>query len=182
MSYQVSRRHPYTASSNLVLQDPSAAALDWVIETPGQSRYADRSVGCGTMTADVPRGPKRSDAARWEDLVARYAWADADEPDAYTFSVITGKTESEVIRAFGGDPGVSRLMTSAETASELAAQLYMEDYELLQVVTVDRCVIAIEWGYHGSIPEVARRASAGGGEFFSVYRKCERPVPGYARP
>ncbi|MEV5006231.1 DUF6461 domain-containing protein [Streptomyces sp. NPDC093064] len=122
------------------------------------------------MTADVPRGPKRSDAARWEDLVARYAWADADEPDAYTFSVITGKTESEVIRAFGGDPGASRLMTSAETADELAAQLYVEDYELLQVVTVDRCVIAIEWGYHGSIPEIARRASAGGGEFFSVYR------------
>ncbi len=26
------------------------------------------------------------------------------------------------------------------------------------------------WGYHGSIPEIARRASADGGEFFSVYR------------
>ncbi|MGP4084425.1 DUF6461 domain-containing protein [Streptomyces sp. KR55] len=121
------------------------------------------------MTPDVPRGPRRSDAARWEDLVARYAWADADEPDAYTFSVIAGKTENEVIRAFGGDPGASRLMTFAETSDEQAAHLY-EDYELLRVVTVDRRVIAIEWGYHGSIPEIARRASADGGEFFSVYR------------
>jgi hypothetical protein len=121
------------------------------------------------MTPDVPLGPKRSDAARWEDLVAQYAWADADEPDAYTFSVIAGKTEDEVIRAFGGDPGASRLMTFAETAEEQAAHLY-EDYELLRVLTVDRHVIVIELGYHGSIPEIARRTSADGGEFFSVYR------------
>ncbi|MFF0205934.1 DUF6461 domain-containing protein [Streptomyces sp. NPDC005017] len=121
------------------------------------------------MTPNVPRGPRRSDAARWEDLVARYAWADADEPDAYTFSVISGKTEDEVIRAFGGDPGASRLMTFAETADEQASHLY-KDYELLRVVSADRHVIAIEWGFHGSIPEIARRASADGGEFFSVYQ------------
>ncbi|GGX47423.1 hypothetical protein GCM10010515_13120 [Streptomyces fructofermentans] len=41
-------------------------------------------------------------------FVARYAWADAPESDAYTISVIAGKTEDEVIRAFGGDPGESR--------------------------------------------------------------------------
>nr|WP_285556841.1 DUF6461 domain-containing protein [Streptomyces hygroscopicus] len=121
------------------------------------------------MTPGAPRGPKDSDAAKWEDLVARYAWADADELDAYTFSVIAGKAENEVIRAFGGDPGASRPMTFAETVEEQAAHLY-EDHELLRVLTVDRRVIAIEWGYHGSIPEVARRASADGGEFFSVYR------------
>ncbi|MER6818988.1 DUF6461 domain-containing protein [Streptomyces cellulosae] len=121
------------------------------------------------MTPDAPRNPKRGGAASWEDLVARYAWADADEPDAYTFSVIAGKTEDEVIRAFGGDPGASRLMTFAETVEEQAAHLY-EDYGLLRVLTADRHVIAIEWGYHGSIPEIARRTSAGGGEFFSVHR------------
>jgi hypothetical protein len=121
------------------------------------------------MTPDVPRGPKRSDTARWKDLVARYAWADANELDAYTFSVIAGKTETEVIRAFGGDPGASRLMTFAETVEEQASHLY-EDYELLRVVSADRHVIAIEWGFHGSIPEIARRASADRGEFFSVYR------------
>ncbi|WP_330338668.1 DUF6461 domain-containing protein [Streptomyces sp. NBC_00557] len=131
--------------------------------------YARGSVGCGTMTPDAPRDPKRGGAASWEDLVARYARADADEPDAYTFSVIAGRTEDEVIRAFGGDPGASRLMTFAESVEEQAAHLY-EDYELLRVLTVDRHVIAIEWGCHGSIPEVARRTSADGGEFFSVYR------------
>ncbi|PWI11462.1 hypothetical protein DIZ27_05325 [Streptomyces sp. NWU339] len=121
------------------------------------------------MTPDAPRSPKSSGAAKWEGLVARYAWADADEPDAYTFSVVAGKTEDEVIRAFGGDPGASRLMTFAETVEEQAAHLY-EDYELLRVLTADRRVIAIEWGYHGSIPEIAGRTSADGGEFFSVHR------------
>jgi hypothetical protein len=83
--------------------------------------------------------------------------------------VAAGKTENEVIRAFGGDPEVSRLATFAETVEEQAAHLY-EDYELVRVLTVDRCVIAIEWGYHCSIPEVARRTSADGNNFFSVHR------------
>ncbi|MFD8615475.1 hypothetical protein ACFV09_42465, partial [Streptomyces sp. NPDC059631] len=42
--------------------------------------------------------------------------------------------------------------------------------ELLRVVTAEAHVVAVEWGYRGSIPEIARRASADGGEFFSVYR------------
>nr|WTB31872.1 DUF6461 domain-containing protein [Streptomyces sp. NBC_00830] len=105
----------------------------------------------------------------WDDLVAQYAWADADEPDAYTFSVTSGKTEDEVIRVFGGDAAASRMMTFAEAVDEQASHLY-EDYELLHVVAVEKHVIAIEWGYHGSIPEIARRASADGGEFFSVHR------------
>jgi hypothetical protein len=74
-----------------------------------------------------------------------------------------------VIQAFGGDPDASRLMTFAETVEEQATHLH-EDYELLRVLTVERHVITIEWGYHGSIPEIARRTSADGGEFFSVYR------------
>ncbi|MFI6652923.1 DUF6461 domain-containing protein [Streptomyces sp. NPDC050529] len=102
----------------------------------------------------------------WDDLVAQYAWADSDELDAYTFSVISGKTEDEVIRAFGGDVAGSRMMTFAGAADEQATHLD----ELLRVVTVEKHVIAIEWGYHGSIPEIARRASAARGEFFSVHR------------
>ncbi|MFD3436860.1 DUF6461 domain-containing protein [Streptomyces sp. NPDC058685] len=105
----------------------------------------------------------------WDDLVAKYAWADEEAPEAYTFSVISGKTEDEVIRAFGGDPAVSRMMTFDETADEQARHLY-EDHELLRVVTVGAHVIGIEWGYHGSLPEIARRASAGGGRFFSFHR------------
>ncbi|MET4923707.1 DUF6461 domain-containing protein [Streptomyces sp. PSRA5] len=105
----------------------------------------------------------------WDDLVARYAWTDADALEAYTFSVVAGRSEDDVIRAFGGDPGESRLMTFAEAADEQADHLY-EDYELLRVVTGKEHVVAIEWGYHGSLPEIARRASADGGDFFSVHR------------
>jgi hypothetical protein len=104
----------------------------------------------------------------WDDLVARYAWADANTLEACTVSVIAGKSEDDVIRAFGGDPGQSRLMTFAEAADEQADHLY-EEYELLRVVTSKEHVVAIEWGYHGSLPEIARRASADGGEFFSVH-------------
>ncbi|MEU7967092.1 DUF6461 domain-containing protein [Streptomyces sp. NPDC049097] len=102
----------------------------------------------------------------WEDLVARYAWADTGDMEAYTFSVIAGRTEDEVIRAFGGDPDVSRMMAFAEAANEQAVQRC----ELLRVVTTETHVVAVEWGYHGSIPEIGRRASARGGEFFSVHR------------
>lgn len=104
----------------------------------------------------------------WDDLVARYAWADANTLEACTVSVVAGKSEDDVIRAFGGDPGQSRLMTFAEAADEQADHLY-EEYELLRVVTSKEHVVAIEWGYHGSLPEIARRASADGGEFFSVH-------------
>ncbi|MGW0699770.1 DUF6461 domain-containing protein [Streptomyces sp. NPDC002867] len=117
---------------------------------------------------DADGGAGRS-TALWDDLVAQYAWADADEPEAYTFSVISGKTEDDVIRAFGGDPAASRMMTFAEAVDEQVSHPYPDD-ELLRVVTVGKHVIAIEWGYHGSIPEIARRASLDGGEFFSVHR------------
>ncbi|MFI6085564.1 DUF6461 domain-containing protein [Streptomyces sp. NPDC051217] len=119
--------------------------------------------------AEALNSRDQGDVAVWEDLVARYAWADTDAPEAYTFSVVAGKSEDDVIRAFGGDPGESRLMTFTEAADEQADHLY-EDYELLRVVTVKEHVVAIEWGYHGSLPEIARRASADGGEFFSVHR------------
>ncbi|MCF4136341.1 DUF6461 domain-containing protein [Streptomyces sp. Tue 6430] len=103
----------------------------------------------------------------WDELVARYAWADTDEVASRTASVVTGKTEDEVIRAFGGDPASSRAMTFDETADEQAEHLY-EDHHLLQVLGFGQHVVAVECGYHGSIPEIARRASVGG-EFFSVH-------------
>ncbi|MDP5315851.1 DUF6461 domain-containing protein [Streptomyces poriferorum] len=104
----------------------------------------------------------------WEDLVAGYAWADAADWETYTFSVVRGKTEEEVIRAFGGDPASSRAMTFAEAADEQADHIHA-DHALLRVVTVEKHVVAIEWGSHGSIPEIARLASSDGGEFFSVH-------------
>ncbi|MEV6106666.1 DUF6461 domain-containing protein [Streptomyces sp. NPDC051940] len=105
----------------------------------------------------------------WDELVTQYAWVDtAEDLHTYTISVITGKDEDEVIRAFGGDPGVSRLMTFDQTAYEIAEHP-SRDHALLRVLTAGKHVVAMEWGYHGSIPEIARRASAHSGEFFSIY-------------
>ncbi|CAG7650862.1 conserved hypothetical protein [Actinacidiphila bryophytorum] len=111
----------------------------------------------------------RMDSVEWEALVARYGWADGDEFDWYTVSVVAGKTEDQVIAAFGGDPaGTSRTMTFGEAIEDTAAHLY-KDYHLLGVLAEGRHVWTMEPGYHGNIPEIARRASANGGEFFSVY-------------
>ncbi|MBO1335439.1 DUF6461 domain-containing protein [Streptomyces sp. VRA16 Mangrove soil] len=107
--------------------------------------------------------------ARWDDMVARYAWADADEFDAYTVSVTAGKTEDEVIRAFGGDPGASRPAAFTGAQEEQTSSLH-EVYGLLHVLGVGRHVVTMEaGGYHGTVPEIAMRVSAGGGDFFSVY-------------
>jgi len=104
----------------------------------------------------------------WGGLLEKYAWA--DEVEGCTVSVVAGKGEDEVIAAFGGEPaGASREMTFDEVVEEAADHLYEDDH-LLRVLTVGRHVWAMEgFGYHGNIPEVARRASSGGGEFFSVY-------------
>jgi hypothetical protein len=109
------------------------------------------------------------DSVAWEALVARYGWADGDEFDWYTVSVVAGKAEDQVIAAFGGNPaGASRTMTFGEAIEDMAAHPY-EDYHLLGVLAEGRHVWTLEAGYHASIPEIARRVSANGGEVFSVY-------------
>ncbi|WP_338698420.1 hypothetical protein V2W30_20155 [Streptomyces sp. Q6] len=39
------------------------------------------------MTSDAPLKAKHGDVAAWEDLVARYAWVETDELDAYTVRI-----------------------------------------------------------------------------------------------
>jgi hypothetical protein len=114
----------------------------------------------------------------WDEMVRRYGWLDEGEEvlggslfESYTVSVVRGRTEDEVIRGFGGDPAAEpQMLTFAEAVEEATAHGgYADDYELLGVVSSGEYVVAIEWGYRGSIPEIARRLSANGGEFFSAY-------------
>ncbi|MEY9965920.1 hypothetical protein ABIA33_003975 [Streptacidiphilus sp. MAP12-16] len=111
----------------------------------------------------------------WEQSVRRYAWADlgeADELQALTVSVVGGRTEDDVIRAFGGDPVAALRMTTAE-ALEVACQHYPSDYALLQTMHTGDRIVALESGSRGRVAEVARRASSFSGEFFSIHWDVE---------
>jgi transposase-like protein len=60
----------------------------------------------------------------------------------------------------GVDEMVLSLSSKGLTHGEISAHLAEVSKQLLRVVSSDRHVIAIEWGFHGSISEIARRASA----------------------
>lgn len=118
---------------------------------------------------------------QWRVAVERHRWMhERDEPpywDSCTVSALRcaggdqAAGEAQLVRAFGGDPeGPTRPMTY-EQALDAEAAHYGEPqgYALLLVGSVDGCAVGLEVGYRGSIPEIARRASAGGGEFFSAY-------------
>jgi hypothetical protein len=114
----------------------------------------------------------------WDEMVRRYGWLRGDERvrggelfESYTVSVVRGRTEDEVISGFGGDPAAEpQMLTLAEAIEEESAHGgYADDYALLRVVSSGEYVVATEVGYRGSIPEIARRLSADGGEFFSAY-------------
>jgi Family of unknown function (DUF6461) len=102
------------------------------------------------------------------DQVRRYAWADEDVNLAWTLAVITGRTPAEVVGAYGGDPeGTAEILPFAQ------AQVPLDElgtYSLVQVHEVDDYVVAVENnGWRGQSTDVARRASADGGAFISVF-------------
>ncbi|WTW93787.1 DUF6461 domain-containing protein [Streptomycetaceae bacterium NBC_01309] len=104
-----------------------------------------------------------------DTLVERYRWAEQDGLVALTITVVTGRTEEEVVAAFGGTQAPRRIMTFRQIGDVLALPEAGSFHPML-VVSTDSCVVTIEnTGYHGSIPEIARRASAQGGRFFSAY-------------
>jgi hypothetical protein len=104
-----------------------------------------------------------------DTLVERYRWAEQDGLVALTISVVAGRTEEDVVSAFGGAQAPRRIMTFRQIGDILATPEAGSIHPML-VVSTGSCVVTIEnTGYHGSIPEIARRASAGGGRFFSAY-------------
>lgn len=101
--------------------------------------------------------------------VERYAWADDPELDlTWCLSVIDGSDEATVVQVFGGDPTQGTPMTFREAEAESSE--HFGQFFSAQVFAHGRHVVVIEnYGYSGSVPEIARQASQGGGSFFSFH-------------
>ncbi|MCP2245725.1 DUF6461 domain-containing protein [Lentzea aerocolonigenes] len=100
------------------------------------------------------------------ELIDRYQWVQQLDV-VMTFAVIQGRSVDEVVRIYGGDPAQSQLMTTIEAED---AGLDDGDDFYFQVFEHQDAVVALESnGWSGTVPEVARRASADDGHFFSVH-------------
>lgn len=100
------------------------------------------------------------------ELIDRYQWVQQLDV-VMTFAVIRGRSVDEVVRTYGGDPTRSELMTTIE--AEVAGLDDGDDF-YFQVFEHQGAVVALENnGWSGTVPEIARRASADEGHFFSVY-------------
>jgi len=105
------------------------------------------------------------------DLIDKYTWAaDVTRLEAGTMAVIDGRNLPDVLRIYGGDPDAPvGELTFAGVDEHRGPQLDHLDF-YVQMFMHGECVVAIENnGYSGSFPEIARRCSADGGRFFSVY-------------
>ncbi|SER92561.1 DUF6461 domain-containing protein [Actinokineospora terrae] len=101
--------------------------------------------------------------------VTRYAWADTAFDLAWTLAVTTGRTEYEVLAAYGvgGDAQPTDVTFEAALAEH---NEHVDDYGLLQLTRHDECVLAIEPnGWVGNAPAVARQLASPSGLFVSVY-------------
>ncbi|MEV1116136.1 DUF6461 domain-containing protein [Actinosynnema sp. NPDC049800] len=99
-------------------------------------------------------------------LIDSYDWIEHQDV-VMTFAVIQRSTVQEVVRVYGGDPAKSQLMTTIEAED---AALDDRGCFYVQVFEHETSVIALENnGWSGTVPEIARRASAGGATFFSVH-------------
>jgi hypothetical protein len=100
------------------------------------------------------------------ELIDRYQWVQQLDV-VMTFAVIQGRSVDEVVRIYGGDPAQSQLMTTIEAED---AGLDDGDDFYFQVFDHQGAVVALENnGWSGTVPEIARRASADEGHFFSVH-------------
>lgn len=100
------------------------------------------------------------------ELIDSYQWVQQLDV-VMTFAVIRGCSADEVVRIYGGDPKQRQLMTTVEAED---AGLDDGDDFYFQVFEHQDAVVALENnGWSGTVPEIARRASADEGRFFSVH-------------
>lgn len=100
------------------------------------------------------------------ELIDRYQWVQQLDV-VMTFAMIHGRTVDEVVRIYGGEPDQGQLMTTIEAED---AGLDDGDNFYFQVFEHQDAVVALENnGWSGTVPEIARRASADEGHFFSVH-------------
>ena len=102
-------------------------------------------------------------------MIDKYAWV--SEIEAWTVAVVTGRPADEVIRIYGGDPASPVGEHYFAQMPDLQGGGYPDSLRFhLQILNPGNHVVAIENnGWSGSVPEIARRCSANGGKFFSVY-------------
>lgn len=95
-------------------------------------------------------------------------WVDGIE--AWTVAVVRGRAADEVVRIYGGDPARPAGEATFAEVDAWRAEDADDVAFYLGILVLDDVVVAIENdGYGGAFPEIARRCSAGGGAFFSVY-------------
>ncbi|GLZ28218.1 hypothetical protein Lesp02_04080 [Lentzea sp. NBRC 105346] len=95
-----------------------------------------------------------------------YRWIKDERYDAVTIAIAEGVSEDAVIRTYGGDPGSSNLATFDQSIGMVNGD---DDFHL-QTLTAGGLVVAIENnGWTGAVAEIARRATADGGRWLSVY-------------
>ncbi|GGN19936.1 hypothetical protein GCM10011609_71350 [Lentzea pudingi] len=100
------------------------------------------------------------------ELIDRYQWVQQLDV-VMTFAVIRGRGADEVVRIYGGDPEQRQLMTTVEAED---AGLDDGDEFYFQVFEHQDAVVAVENnGWSGTVPEIARCASAAEGHFFAVH-------------
>lgn len=102
------------------------------------------------------------------DRAHKYAWV--SEIEAWTVAVIADTTATDVASAYGAN---KESLVGDHTFGQLGDLQGPDPLELrhhVQIFEHNRHVIALENnGWSGSHPEIARRCSAKGGHFFSVY-------------
>jgi hypothetical protein len=104
-----------------------------------------------------------------KDMIDKYAWV--NDIEAWTVAVVSGQPADEVVRIYGGDPASPVGDYFFAQARDLQGGAYPDPLRFhLQVLSHGDHVVALENnGWSGSVPEIARRCSAHGGHFFSVY-------------
>lgn len=102
------------------------------------------------------------------ETVRKYLWV--NDIEAWTVAVISGPAAREVIRIYGGDPAEPMIGLRFAELDDLRVRSDDAIRFHLQVTSRAGVVVAVENdGYSGAFPEIARRCSANGGSFMSVY-------------
>lgn len=103
------------------------------------------------------------------ELRAKYAWADEDYDLAWTVGVFENAAADTMLALYGGGLGDKLGDMTFGDAMTLRNE-HFDEYAVVQVKTHEHYGVAIEPnGWTGNVPEIARRAAADGGHFFSVY-------------
>lgn len=103
------------------------------------------------------------------ELRTKYAWADEDYNLAWTVGVFENTAADNILTLYGGKPADQLGEMTFDDAITLRNE-HFDEYAVVQIKVHEQYGVAIEPnGWTGNMPEIARRASAEGDHFFSVY-------------